>query len=76
MCSLVVWLVVSIALVYCWRTSADNGTVLYKDPNQPAAARVKDLLGRMTLEEKIGQMTQIDRTIATPEVMKTYAIGK
>ncbi|MBZ0299431.1 MAG: glycoside hydrolase family 3 C-terminal domain-containing protein [Anaerolineae bacterium] len=29
---------------------------LYQDPNQPLADRVRDLVGRMTLEEKIGQM--------------------
>lgn len=29
---------------------------LYKDPSQPIEARVADLLGRMTIEEKIGQM--------------------
>lgn len=33
---------------------------LYRDPAQPVSVRVEDLLGRMTLEEKIGQMTQID----------------
>ncbi|KAF7848510.1 hypothetical protein BT93_L1891 [Corymbia citriodora subsp. variegata] len=52
-----------------------TGYVMYKDPGQPVAARVKDLLSRMTLEEKIGQMTQIDRTVATYDFMRTYAIG-
>ena len=33
----------------------------YRDATQPVAKRVKDLLGRMTLEEKIGQMTQAER---------------
>lgn len=33
---------------------------LYKNPNAPVAARVKDLLSRMTLEEKIGQMSASD----------------
>ena len=33
----------------------------YRDASQPVAKRVKDLLGRMTLEEKIGQMTQAER---------------
>ena len=32
--------------------------VLYLDPGQPVEERVADLLGRMTLEEKIGQMNQ------------------
>ena len=31
---------------------------LYKDASQPVEARVEDLLSRMTMEEKIGQMTQ------------------
>ncbi|MDH5703236.1 MAG: hypothetical protein OEY99_03400, partial [Aigarchaeota archaeon] len=31
---------------------------LYKDPSQCVETRVEDLLGRMTLEEKIGQMCQ------------------
>jgi beta-glucosidase len=34
----------------------------YQDPNVPIEQRVEDLLARMTLEEKIGQMTQIATT--------------
>ncbi|MFF0523053.1 glycoside hydrolase family 3 protein [Actinomadura nitritigenes] len=33
----------------------------YLNPRLPVAQRVSDLLGRMTLEEKIGQMTQAER---------------
>ncbi len=33
----------------------------YLDARQPTARRVADLLGRMTLDEKIGQMTQAER---------------
>lgn len=50
--------------------------VKYKDPKQPVAARVKDLLEKMTMEEKIGQMVQIERISATPDIMKQYFIGK
>jgi beta-glucosidase len=32
----------------------------YKNPKLPVAQRVDDLLGRMTLDEKVGQMTQAD----------------
>lgn len=47
----------------------------YKDPKQPLGARIKDLMSRMTLEEKIGQMTQIERSVASADVMKQYFIG-
>jgi beta-glucosidase len=35
-------------------------TVAYKDPQRPVEERVEDLLGRMTLEEKVGQMCQLN----------------
>ncbi|XP_062095845.1 uncharacterized protein LOC133801615 isoform X2 [Humulus lupulus] len=47
----------------------------YKDPKQPTNVRVKDLVDQMTLEEKIGQMVQIERLVATPEVVNKYFIG-
>ena len=34
---------------------------VYKDARQPVAKRVSDLLSRMTLEDKVGQMTQAER---------------
>ncbi len=33
---------------------------IYQDPTQPIEVRVNDLLARMTLEEKVGQMIQAD----------------
>ncbi|MED6119412.1 hypothetical protein PIB30_011777 [Stylosanthes scabra] len=65
----------------CWLVSvgeaqAQGGEYMkYKDPKQPVAVRVKDLLDRMTLEEKIGQMVQIDRSVANADVMKNSFIG-
>ncbi|OAY75598.1 Beta-glucosidase BoGH3B [Ananas comosus] len=47
----------------------------YRDPSQPVNVRVRDLMNRMTLAEKIGQMTQIERKVATPQVLKDYYIG-
>ena len=70
-----VWLGVNVLLICILGAIAQTEYVLYKDPTQPPAARVKDLLSRMTLAEKIGQMTQIDRSKATADVMKTYCIG-
>ncbi|XP_058204320.1 uncharacterized protein LOC131318510 isoform X2 [Rhododendron vialii] len=49
--------------------------VKYRDPKQPLNARIKDLMRRMSLEEKIGQMVQIERSVASAEVMKNYFIG-
>jgi beta-glucosidase len=40
------------------RASADNGEV-YLRANAPVAARVHDLVHRMTLDEKVGQLEQI-----------------
>ncbi|XP_061358056.1 uncharacterized protein LOC133302315 isoform X1 [Gastrolobium bilobum] len=48
---------------------------VYKNPNEPIEVRVKDLLSRMTLKEKIGQMTQIERTVATPSAIRDLSIG-
>ena len=36
-------------------------TPVYKDASAPVDKRVADLLARMTLAEKVGQMTQVDR---------------
>lgn len=63
----------------CWLMltgEAQVDEIKYKDPKQPIATRVKDLLSRMTLEEKIGQMTQIDRSVANVNVMKNSFIGE
>jgi beta-glucosidase len=48
---------------------------LYKDPRQPLNRRIDDLLRRMTLAEKIGQMSQIERENATADVVRDYFVG-
>ncbi|KAJ1277738.1 hypothetical protein BS78_04G026900 [Paspalum vaginatum] len=53
----------------------DGGGARYKDPKQPLNTRIDDLLGRMTLAEKIGQMSQIERENATADVVNKYFVG-
>ncbi|KAI4382198.1 hypothetical protein MLD38_008193 [Melastoma candidum] len=61
----------------CCSSSAvlESDYVKYKDPSQTVEDRIDDLLARMTLAEKIGQMTQIERKVATPDVMREFSIG-
>ncbi|HPN34977.1 MAG TPA: glycoside hydrolase family 3 N-terminal domain-containing protein [bacterium] len=48
----------------------------YLNPEFPVQVRVEDLLSRMTLEEKIGQMTQPDRAALTQESdIATFYLG-
>ena len=64
-------------LLLCFLVASTEAEyVKYKDPKQPLNVRIEDLTSRMTLEEKIGQMVQIDRSVASAEVMKKYLIGK
>ncbi len=41
--------------------AASGSQAPYLNPKLPVDARVRDLLGRMTLQEKVGQMTQAER---------------
>jgi beta-glucosidase len=49
------WPALVLAVASCHRGAGS----LYRDPAQPVAARVRDLLGRMTLEEKFWQLFMI-----------------
>ncbi|KAI0501291.1 hypothetical protein KFK09_016235 [Dendrobium nobile] len=62
------------SVLYCVSTGKAE-YLKYKDPKQPLGTRIKDLMKRMTLAEKIGQMTQVEHKIATAEDMKKYFIG-
>lgn len=68
-------LLVGLLFLCCWAVKAEAEHVKYKDPNQPLNVRIRDLMKRMTLDEKIGQMMQLDLTAVTPEIMKNYSIG-
>ena len=48
---------------------------MYTDPSQPVEKRIEDLLARMTLEEKIGQMTQVEKNSIRPGDITKYYIG-
>ncbi|RZC79360.1 hypothetical protein C5167_003567 [Papaver somniferum] len=48
---------------------------IYKNHNEQIEVRVKHLLSKMTLNEKAGQMTQIERTVATHSAIKDLSIG-
>ncbi|TDU90667.1 beta-glucosidase [Kribbella voronezhensis] len=48
----------------------------YLNPRLPVKLRVKDLLSRMTLAEKVGQMTQAERNaLKSKSDIATYALG-
>jgi beta-glucosidase-like glycosyl hydrolase len=64
-----------VLLMFCLAVLARADHLKYKDPKKPVSVRVKDLLARMTLAEKIGQMTQIERENATTGVLSKYFIG-
>lgn len=52
-----------------------DASALYLDPSTPVEQRVEDLLARMTLAEKIGQMTQVERASIPPAGVAQYFIG-
>lgn len=63
-----------IALIYSASSIAQTPT--YKDPNASIDDRVNDLLSRMTLDEKIGQMTQADNAaIKNMDDVNNYYLG-
>ena len=47
----------------------------YQDASQPVETRVADLLSRMSLDDKVGQMTQSERGVTATSDMTTYRIG-
>ena len=47
----------------------------YHDPSLPVSTRVADLLSRMSLDEKIGQMTQAERTAVSNADITNFRLG-
>lgn len=56
---------------------ADHRGPVYLDARQPTHRRVADLLRRMTLEEKVGQMTQTERgaVFGNPSLIAEWQVG-
>ena len=53
----------------------EEPTPAYLDASLPAEERAQDLLTRMSLDEKIGQMTQVEKNSLLPEDVSRYYIG-
>ncbi|KAH7541855.1 uncharacterized protein LOC107410352 [Ziziphus jujuba] len=65
-----------LVVLFCCRSGlAAAEYMAYKDPSQPWEVRIKDLMGRMTLAEKIGQMTQLERANTSFEIQRDFSIG-
>lgn len=47
----------------------------YRDPEQAVEDRVADLLARMDLADKVGQMTQAERSVVAPADVAAYRLG-
>jgi len=57
-------------------TNDDDSEPIYQNPAYPVEERVNDLLSRMTLDEKIGQMTQAERNaLGNENDIKIYFLG-
>lgn len=57
------------------RAIAQDDALAYQNADLPVEERVADLLQRMTLEEKLGQMTLIEKGSIAPNAVTAYAIG-
>ncbi len=55
--------------------TATTDTPAYRDPTLPVEARIDDLLSRMTLREKVGQMLQLDARGDLDDIVLTKGAG-
>ena len=62
------------ALTTCGAPSP-SAALPYQHPSLPVAERVTDLLARMSLDDKIGQMTQAERAAITAANLTQYRVG-
>ncbi|MDX2076878.1 MAG: glycoside hydrolase family 3 N-terminal domain-containing protein, partial [bacterium] len=68
-------LLLAFLLSFSVAVTAQDDPFAYLNPDLPVEERVADLLGRMSLEEKIGQMTLIEKNSITPETVTELYIG-
>src|SRR3954452_22682013 len=68
-------LAVSAGVVALSAPAARSATLPYQDPSQPVPARVADLMSRMSLDDKLGQMTQAERLAASPSDVAANRLG-
>ncbi|MCK9171116.1 MAG: glycoside hydrolase family 3 C-terminal domain-containing protein [Treponema sp.] len=66
---------ISIFFAVVFMTSACYGKKSYKDASLPVEERVSILVQQMTLDEKIGQMTQIAKDSASPDLVSSKFLG-
>jgi beta-glucosidase len=50
-------------------------TPIYRDRTQPVEKRVNDVVGRMTIEEQVGQMVQADSREYGVELIQQQHVG-
>ncbi len=69
------WAIVLLFLLLTTTLASADDTPPYLNPNLSVDQRVDDLLGRMTMAEKIGQMTLVEKGSITPQAVTAYFIG-
>ena len=68
--------VCAVTLTAARQAGQASGAMPDLDPGRPVAQRVDDLLARMTLDEKVGQMTQPDHSyLKSPDDVGKYFLG-
>ncbi len=69
------FMVLTLAVTLLAQPALTQDDLPYQDASLPVEQRVDDLLGRMSLAEKIGQMTLAEKNSIPPEDVDRYYIG-
>ena len=74
--NLFIYSVLILVIGSCSNTSQDPWTTLEPLPLDPAIeAQIDEILPKLTLEQKVGQVIQADNSSVTPEDVKKYRLG-